>query len=53
MTLSKAHIVEELFAENLFTKKDSAQVIDTLFELINSPCKMMKTFLSAGSGNFQ
>jgi integration host factor subunit alpha len=34
MTLTKAHIVEELFARNIFTKTQSAQVIDTLFELM-------------------
>jgi integration host factor subunit alpha len=34
MTLTKAHIVEALFAQNIFSKTQSAQVIDTLFELI-------------------
>jgi hypothetical protein len=34
MTLTKAQIVEALFAENIFTKAQSAQIIDTLFELI-------------------
>ena len=34
MTLTKAHIVEALFAQNIFTKTESAQIIDTLFELI-------------------
>jgi integration host factor subunit alpha len=34
MTLTKAQIVEALFAKNIFTKTGSAQIIDTLFELI-------------------
>jgi len=33
MTFTKAHIVEELFAQNIFANKESAQIIDTLFEL--------------------
>jgi len=34
MILTKAHILEALFAKNTFTKPQSAQIIDTLFELI-------------------
>jgi integration host factor subunit alpha len=34
MTLTKAQIVEALFAKNIFKKTQSAQIIDTLFELI-------------------
>ena len=34
MTLTKAHLMEALFAKNIFTKTESAQIIDTLFELI-------------------
>ncbi len=30
MTLTKAHMVERLFARNLFTKGESAQIIETL-----------------------
>jgi len=32
MTLTKAHIVEALFAKNILTKTESVQIIDTLFE---------------------
>ena len=39
MTLTKAHIVENLFAKNLFTKGESAQIIETLFELTSNPWK--------------
>ena len=42
MTLTKAHIVENLFAKNLFTKSESAQIIETLFELIRNRFKMVK-----------
>ena len=31
MTLTEDHIVEALFAKNIFTKTESAQIIDTLF----------------------
>ena len=34
MTLAKAQIVDPLFAKNIFTKTQSAQIIETLFELI-------------------
>ena len=34
MTLTKTHIVEELFAKNIFTKTEPARIIETFFELI-------------------
>ncbi len=34
MTLTKAQIEETLFAKNIFTKTQSAQIINTLLELI-------------------
>lgn len=34
MTLTKAHIANEVFVENIFTKTESVQVIYTLFEPI-------------------
>jgi len=34
MTLTNAHLVEALFARNIFTKSESAQIIDTFFQLI-------------------
>jgi hypothetical protein len=33
-TLTKAHIVKNLLAKKLFTKTESAQIIETLFELL-------------------
>jgi len=32
--LTKSHIVENLFAKNIFTKGECAHVIETLFELM-------------------
>jgi hypothetical protein len=29
MTLTKAHLAEALFAQNIFTKTESARIIDT------------------------
>jgi len=52
MTLTKAHIMEELFARSSFTKKQSAQIIDTLFELIKLSLQNGETVLISGFGRF-
>jgi len=53
MTLTKAHIVEALFAQNIFfTKPESAQVIDTLFELIKKSLQNGEEVLISGFGKF-
>lgn len=52
MTLTKAHLVEALFAENIFTKTESAQVIDTLFELIKQSLQNGEDVLISGFGKF-
>ena len=52
MTLTKAHIMEELFAKSSFTKKQSAQIIDTLFELIKQSLQNGETVLISGFGRF-
>jgi integration host factor subunit alpha len=52
MTLTKAHIVEALFARNIFTKTQSAQVIDTLFELIKQSLQNGEDVLISGFGKF-
>jgi integration host factor subunit alpha len=52
MTLTKAQIVEALFAKNLFTKTESAQVIDTLFELIKQSLQNGEDVLISGLGKF-
>jgi integration host factor subunit alpha len=52
MTLTKAHIVENLFAENLFTKGESAQIIEALFELIKQSPERGDDVLVSGFGKF-
>jgi integration host factor subunit alpha len=52
MTLTKAHIVEELFAKNIFTKADSAQVIEALFEIIKQTLEQGEDVLISGFGRF-
>ncbi|MGD0401427.1 MAG: HU family DNA-binding protein [Syntrophobacteraceae bacterium] len=52
MTLTKAHIVEALFAQNIFTKPQSAQIIDTLFELIKQSLQNGEEVLISGFGKF-
>jgi integration host factor subunit alpha len=52
MTLTKAQIVEALFAKNIFTKTQSAQVIDTLFELIRQSLQDGEDVLISGFGKF-
>jgi integration host factor subunit alpha len=52
MTLTKAHIVEALFARNIFTKPQSAQIIDTLFELIKQSLQNGEEVLITGFGKF-
>jgi integration host factor subunit alpha len=52
MTVSKAYIVESLFAKNLFTKGESAQIIETLFELMKQSLERGDNVLISGFGRF-
>jgi integration host factor subunit alpha len=52
MSLTKAQIVEALFAENIFTKTESARIIDTLFELIKKSLEDGEDVLISGFGKF-
>jgi integration host factor subunit alpha len=52
MTVTKAHIVENLFAKNLFTKGESAQIIETLFELMKQSLERGDDVLISGFGKF-
>jgi integration host factor subunit alpha len=52
MTLTKAQIVENLFAKGLFTKGESAQIIETLFELIKQALERGDDVLISGFGKF-
>ena len=51
-TLTKAHIVEKLFARNLFTKGESAQIIETLFELMKQSLQDGEDVMIRGFGKF-
>ncbi|MGA2403428.1 MAG: HU family DNA-binding protein [Syntrophobacteraceae bacterium] len=52
MTLTKAHIIEALFAKNIFTKTQSSQIIDTFFELIKQSLQSGEDVLISGFGKF-
>jgi integration host factor subunit alpha len=52
MTITKAHIVEKLFAKNLFTKGESAQIVETIFELIKQSLQDGEDVLISGFGKF-
>lgn len=52
MTLTKAHIVENLFNQNVFTKTESAQIVETLFELIKQSLESGQDVLISGFGKF-
>ena len=52
MTVTKAHIIENLFAKNLFTKGESAQIIETIFELIKRSLEKGEDVLISGFGKF-
>jgi integration host factor subunit alpha len=52
MSLTKAKIVDALFAKNIFTKTESAQIIDTLFELIKQSLENGEDVLISGFGKF-
>jgi len=52
MTLTKAHIVENLFAKNLFTKGESAKIIETVFELMKQSLQDGEDVMISGFGKF-
>jgi len=52
MTVTKAQLVEDLFGKNVFTKVHSAQIIDTLFELIKRSLENGEDILISGFGKF-
>ena len=52
MTLTKAQIIEALFAKNKFTNTQPAQIINTLFELIKQPLQNGEDVLISGFGKF-
>jgi integration host factor subunit alpha len=52
MTLTKAHIVEDFFAKNLFTKGEAAQIIETLFELMKQSLQDGDDVMISGFAKF-
>jgi integration host factor subunit alpha len=52
MTMTKAHIVENLFAKNIFTKTESAQIMETLFEIVKDSLEQGDDVLISGFGKF-
>ena len=52
MTLTKAHIVENLFTENIFTKSECAEIVETLFEIIKKTLENGEDVLISGFGKF-
>lgn len=52
MTLTKAHIVENLFAKNMFTKSECAEIVETLFEIIKRTLEQGEDVLVSGFGKF-
>ena len=47
-TLTKAHTVEKIFARNLFTKGESAQIVETLFELMKQSLQDSEDVMISG-----
>jgi integration host factor subunit alpha len=52
MTLTKAHIVETLVKQNGYAKKQSAQMVETLLELIKRSLESGEDVLISGFGKF-
>jgi integration host factor subunit alpha len=52
MTLTKAHIVEKLCAQNIFTKGECSHVIETVFEILKQSLEDGEDVLITGFGKF-
>ena len=52
MTLTKAHIIESIAEQNAFTKKKSAETVETILELIKSSLQSGDDVLISGFGKF-
>ncbi|WP_435051654.1 integration host factor subunit alpha [Desulfoferrobacter suflitae] len=50
--MTKARIVEKLFAKNMFTKSDCARIVDTLFDLVKKSLESGEDVLISGFGKF-
>jgi integration host factor subunit alpha len=52
MTLTKAHIVERLFAKSIFTKAEAVHLVDSLFEIIKQTLEQGEDVFISGFGRF-
>ena len=52
MTLTKAHIIESIAEQNFFTKKKSAETVETILESIKSCLESGEDVLISGFGKF-
>ena len=52
MTLTKAHIIEAISEQNAFTKKKSAETVETVLEIIKSSLQSGEDVLISGFGKF-
>ena len=52
MTLTKAYIVDALLRKDFFTRAQSAQIIDTLFELMKQSLQDGEDVIIHGFGRF-
>ena len=52
MTVTKAHIVETVAEQTGFTKKKSAETVETLLEIIKSTLETGEQVLHSGFGKF-
>jgi integration host factor subunit alpha len=50
MTLTKAHIVEKLFAQNIFTKGECSHIIETALEILKQSLEDGEDALITGFG---
>jgi integration host factor subunit alpha len=53
MSLTKAHITDNLFSKNLFTKTECAHIVDTIFELMKHALESGEEVMISGFGKFQ
>jgi integration host factor subunit alpha len=53
MAMTKAQITENLFAKNLFTKVESAQLVNAIFEIIKDTLESGEEIMISGFGKFQ
>jgi len=52
MTLTKAQIIDEISTRNGFTKKQSTETVETLFEIIKQTLTSGEDVLISGFGKF-